>query len=123
MTAFENMEAKRLLGPLSDETIEELGEKTNFIMGIQLRAIKQKKNPQRKLARCSVRTSQQQTREKIPPKFSGDLEKWTTNTSRESSGSVGIQNPHFIDWWWTKEIQVYNYRMLHKVLRSQSSIL
>jgi len=69
------MEAKRLLGPLSDETIEELGEKTNFIMGIQLRAIKQKKNPQRKLARCSVRTSQQQTREKIPPKFSGDLEK------------------------------------------------
>jgi len=39
------MEAKRLLGPLSDETIEELGEKTNFIMGIQLRAIKQKKTP------------------------------------------------------------------------------
>jgi len=54
------MEAKRLLGRLSDETIEELREKnTNFITGIQLPVIKFKK--ERKLARCPVRTSQTNT--------------------------------------------------------------
>lgn len=68
------MEAKRLLGPLSDETIEEMGEKKHkFHNGHSITSDKTK-------TRLSWPGAQyapvkQQTREKTPPKWSGDLEK------------------------------------------------
>ena len=62
---------------------------TNFITRIQLPAIKFKKNVNWPGAQYAP--VRQQTHEKTPYILSGDLEKWTINTSHESSGSVWIQ--------------------------------
>jgi hypothetical protein len=73
VTAFENMEAKRLLDPLSDETIEEMGEKQKFYNRRSITSDKTKKNVSWPGAQhASVK---QQTCENTPQKFSGDLGK------------------------------------------------